>query len=189
MIAPSIEVRVTWTSTICNLFWFVTLLSWLFYMLYHVLSCHTTKYRIHACKTTTSTQKERTGVNYFGSGGPSERGFMDSLHKLRNTRNASFCRMWANAPTASCVSVPSSSDAPWGVPNITNWWKGSLVYKNYINNWSTCTKMPNLHKNAKLVNNCQPAYNYWQRLPNKLHKIVMIYNRQVFNVWSKLTDS
>jgi len=28
--------------------------------------------------------------------------------------------MWANAPVASCVSVPSSSDAPWGVPNNTN---------------------------------------------------------------------
>lgn len=30
---------------------------------------------------------------YFGSGGPSPRGFMDSLQRERNTRKASFCRM------------------------------------------------------------------------------------------------
>lgn len=34
--------------------------------------------------------KKRT---YFGSGGPSARGFMESLHRERNTRKASFCRM------------------------------------------------------------------------------------------------
>lgn len=33
-------------------------------------------------------------VTYFGSGGPSARGFMESLQSERNTRKASFCRMW-----------------------------------------------------------------------------------------------
>lgn len=31
---------------------------------------------------------------YFGSGGPSASGFMESLQSERKTRKASFCRMW-----------------------------------------------------------------------------------------------
>lgn len=45
---------------------------------------------------------------YFGSGGPSPRGFMDSLQRERNTRKASFCRMWENLAATGC---PWASDS------------------------------------------------------------------------------
>lgn len=46
---------------------------------------------------------------YFGSGGPSERGFMESLQSERNTKNASFWRMWENfAPGAGPVVATDS---------------------------------------------------------------------------------
>jgi len=46
---------------------------------------------------------------YLGSGGPSERGFMESLQRERNTKNASFWRMWENfAPGAGPVVATES---------------------------------------------------------------------------------
>lgn len=36
---------------------------------------------------------DKKNHTHFGSGGPSARGFMESLHRERNTRKASFCRM------------------------------------------------------------------------------------------------
>lgn len=46
---------------------------------------------------------------YFGSGGPSERGFIESLQSERNTKNASFWRMWENfAPGAGPVVATES---------------------------------------------------------------------------------
>lgn len=46
---------------------------------------------------------------YFGSGGPSARGFIESLHSERNTKKASFCKMWQKrAPfCGSCRASPS----------------------------------------------------------------------------------
>lgn len=52
--------------------------------------------------------QRRYKLTYLASGGPSERGFIESLQRLRNTRNASFCNIWANAPELSCESVFSS---------------------------------------------------------------------------------
>lgn len=54
---------------------------------------------------------------YFGSGGPSARGFMESLQSERNTRKASFCRMWEKRAalwgpcraSASCHTESASS--------------------------------------------------------------------------------
>ena len=52
---------------------------------------------------------KRFYFTYFGSGGPSDNGFMDNLQRLRNTKNASFCSMCANAPaTGSEPSVQLS---------------------------------------------------------------------------------
>lgn len=46
---------------------------------------------------------------YFGSGGPSDRGFMESLHSDLNTRKASFCKMWENlAPGVGPEEFPDS---------------------------------------------------------------------------------
>lgn len=46
---------------------------------------------------------------YLGSGGPSERGFMDNLQSERNTRKASFCKMCENfAPGAFPAGAPDS---------------------------------------------------------------------------------
>lgn len=46
---------------------------------------------------------------YFGSGGPSDSGFIDSLHNDLNTRKASFCKMWENlAPGEGPEEFPDS---------------------------------------------------------------------------------
>lgn len=47
---------------------------------------------------------------YFGSGGPSARGFMESLHRERNTRKASFCRMWEKR---AALWGPCRASASW----------------------------------------------------------------------------
>ena len=48
-------------------------------------------------------------MTYFGSGGPSDSGFMDSLHNDLNTRKASFCKMWENlAPGEGPEEFPDS---------------------------------------------------------------------------------
>lgn len=46
---------------------------------------------------------------YFGSGGPSDSGFIDNLHNDLNTRKASFCKMWENlAPGEGPEEFPDS---------------------------------------------------------------------------------
>lgn len=46
---------------------------------------------------------------YFGSGGPSDSGFIDSLQSERKTRKASFWRMWENlAPGGWPGAAPDS---------------------------------------------------------------------------------
>ena len=47
-------------------------------------------------------------ITHFGSGVPSASGFMESLHRDRNTRNASFCKMCENG-SGTLVESPSSS--------------------------------------------------------------------------------
>lgn len=48
-------------------------------------------------------------MTYFGSGGPSDRGFIDSLHNDLNTKKASFCKMWENlAPGEGPEEFPDS---------------------------------------------------------------------------------
>ena len=59
---------------------------------------------------------DKTEMTYLGSAGPSGKGFIESLHRLRNTRKASFWRMWANAPADSCESPFSSTTAALGAP-------------------------------------------------------------------------
>ena len=57
---------------------------------------------------------------YLGSGGPSVRGFMESLHSERNTRKASFWRMWENlAPGGWPGAVPDSYGRRRGTPERT----------------------------------------------------------------------
>lgn len=63
---------------------------------------------------------------YFGSGGPSERGFMESLQSERKTKNASFWRIWENfAPGAEPVVATDSCERNAHVKNLTaikfNW--------------------------------------------------------------------
>lgn len=63
-------------------------------------------------------------VAYFGSGGPSARGFMESLHSERNTRKASFCRMWEKraalwgpcSASASSMSVEETDERSSKMP-------------------------------------------------------------------------
>lgn len=53
--------------------------------------------------------KNLSEVTYFGSGGPSDSGFIDSLHNDLNTRKASFCKMWENlAPGEGPEEFPDS---------------------------------------------------------------------------------
>lgn len=55
------------------------------------------------------TFHNRIILTYFGSGGPSDRGFMESLHSDLNTRKASFCKMWENlAPGVGPEEFPDS---------------------------------------------------------------------------------
>lgn len=73
-------------------------------------------------------------MTHFGSGGPSARGFMESLHRERNTRNASFCRMWENR---AALWGPCRASASWD-----RWRELITLYTipkkgNKISNWSS----------------------------------------------------
>lgn len=63
--------------------------------------------------------------SYFGSGGPSAKGFMESLHRLLNTRKASFCSMWLNTP---CVISPSSPPPDTGKNKTENHLSSALQH-------------------------------------------------------------
>lgn len=77
----------------------------------------------------TQIQCQTFGTNTdFGSGGPSDSGFMDSLQRLRNTKKASFCSMWANAPTASGLSDTSSSGLCWGAVCVEIIWVNHIYW-------------------------------------------------------------
>lgn len=56
--------------------------------------------------------------SYFGSGGPSDSGFIDSLQSERKTRKASFWRMWENfAPGGWPGAAPDSCEATTIIKN------------------------------------------------------------------------
>ncbi len=57
----------------------------------------------------TVTKLLASNKTYFGSGGPSANGFMESLHRDLKTKKASFCRICENGSGTLVESTNSSS--------------------------------------------------------------------------------
>lgn len=79
--------------------------------------------------------KERM-CSHLGSGGPSDRGFMDSLQSERKTRKASFWRMWENF-------------APGGWPGAAPDSYGEATKKNNLKQLATSIPDFHIHQPAK----------------------------------------